>query len=128
MAEGLDLVLAMNTASAERRWEEFEACFTADLRAWSPAYELEGREAFSAAIRQQNEAFDDIRIDTRVVTEQASTVVTEWDWSVPHPSGQGRVVLRGASIHEFREGRICCIRQYWDNTGFVAALTAERGA
>lgn len=115
-----DLVQRMATAGLEGRWEDFTACVTEDVTAWSPSYDVQGRDAWVATIQAQNEPFDDIRQDLEVVAETDSVVVIEWRFSVPHPAGEGRFELRGLSVFECEGGLIARIRQYFD-TGALAA-------
>lgn len=127
MGKGFELVQRMSKASVEGQWENFAAAFTEDVRAWSPMYDLKGRDAFVATIRTQNAPFTDIETAVTLVCETNDVVVTESTWSIPHPSGVGRAVLPAMSAHWLRDGLICEIRQYWDNAGFADALAADRG-
>ncbi len=79
-------------------------------------------------IQAQNGPFDDIRQEVTLVAETQDTVVTEWTWSIPHPSGIGRIHLRGLSYVIFNgDGRMQTLRQYWDNAGIMQQFEADVG-
>ncbi|MEQ8842757.1 MAG: nuclear transport factor 2 family protein [Acidimicrobiales bacterium] len=117
-----DVLCRAADASTEKNWDEFAACYHEDVDAWAPTYTVHGRGELLRTIRQQNDPVDGIRLDMKLVVEAESTVVAEWVWSIPHPSGEGRASNHGLSYYVFDDGVIRTVRQYFDTASFLAEL------
>jgi ketosteroid isomerase-like protein len=50
--------------------------------------------------------------------------LTVADGNVVEPTGN-RITLHGVTVAEFRDGRICSLRQYWDELSVFEQLAAE---
>ena len=113
-----ETLLRAADASVRKDWDDFAACYHEEVDAWAPTYEVKGRSALVETIKQQNGA-DGIELDMVLIAETESTVVAEWTWSLPHPSGTGRAFNHGLSYYGFRDGKIAKVRQYFDTAAFL---------
>jgi ketosteroid isomerase-like protein len=127
MGRLFDIAMAAGEAGRTKDWETLAGYYAADVEAWTPTYEVTGRDALVDQGRAQNDGLDDIRQEGTLVAETGDTVVIEWTWSMPHPSGVGRATLRGMSYTVFDGDQITKVHQYWDNLGFMAQLEAPAG-
>lgn len=108
-------------ASVRKDWETFASCYDESVDAWAPTYDVRGRSALVETIRRQNE-LDGIELDMVLIAETESTVIAEWIWSLPHPSGPGRACNYGLSYYVFRDEKIVKVRQYFDTASFFKRL------
>ena len=118
-----DLLVAMNDAILEERWDDVGAILHPELTAWSPTYNLESSDAWVAALQQQNSGLEDIQTRLRFVAETDDVVVYEAEWSIPNPARSGRAVLHSISVFEFDGDKVRALRQYWDSKSFYDQLT-----
>lgn len=77
MGANAETVLRMTAASTQARWDDVASCVTENVRAWSPMYSLEGRDAWGQAVHDQNAPFDDVRVQHEVLVDDGSQVITE---------------------------------------------------
>ncbi len=113
-----ETLLRAADASVRKDWEDFAACYHEEVDAWAPTYEVKGRSALVETIKQQNGS-DGIELEMVLIAETESTVVAEWTWSLPQPSGTGRASNYGLSYYVFRDGQIAKVRQYFDTASFL---------
>jgi ketosteroid isomerase-like protein len=126
MGELFDIFQKIGSATLAQDWDALGSHFADDVEAWSPSYDLRGRDAFVEAIKAQNGLFADIRQDIKLVAETEDTVVGEWVWSIPHPSDvERRAELPGLSYYVFQGGKVVKLRQYWDVASFMAQFESE---
>jgi ketosteroid isomerase-like protein len=122
-----EIAQVADVASRSKDWDTLESLHTEDVTLWTPSYEAVGREAVMEAAKAQNGPLEDIRTESTLVAETEDTVVVEWTWSVPHPTGVGRISLRGLTYVVFDHDRIRKTRQYFDPTEFMRQLEADAG-
>jgi ketosteroid isomerase-like protein len=128
MGRLFDITQAVADAAERKDWDALASFYAENLTAWSPGYDVAGRSEMVEVIQAQNGPFEDIQQEVTLVAETEDTVVTEWVWSVPHPSNVGRVSLRGLSYFVFdRDDRMKTLRQYWDNAGLMQQFEAATG-
>jgi ketosteroid isomerase-like protein len=127
MGRLFEIVEAVGEAATTGDWDALADHYAEDVVAWSPTYDLVGRAAMVEVLQAQNGGVD-VRQELSLVAETDDTVVFQWSWSIPHPSGVGRVSLEGLSYFTFEGDRIARLRQYWDNLGIMGQLEAATGA
>lgn len=121
MGHKYELLVAMNDAILDKRWDDVKDVLHPELTAWSPTYDLQTSSAWIAALEQQNAGLEDIQLDLRLVAETDDVVVYESDWSIPKPNG-GRATIQAISVFEFEGDQVRALRQYWDGQSFYAQL------
>ena len=120
--------MAAGEAARTKDWDAWEKFHAEDITAWAPTYEVAGRAALLEEGKKQNAPLgDDIRQEAVLVAETDDTVVLEYTWSMPHPSGIGRATLKGLMYSVFRDDLIVKVVQYWDSVAFMAQLEADTG-
>jgi ketosteroid isomerase-like protein len=115
-----------------------ELC-TDDVKAWAPALSVGSLAELIAEIERRDDAFSDIELDVAPLDVSGDYACAEWSLAMTHagrlvlgdgmaiePSGV-RVALHGATVAEFREQRICSVRQYWDEFAVLEQLGALSG-
>jgi steroid delta-isomerase-like uncharacterized protein len=122
-----DITLKHAEAGRSKDWDALVEFYAEDVMCWAPSYEITGRDALVEAVKAQNEPLEDIGYESTLVTETEDTVVVEWIWSIPHPSGVGRARVQGLSCFIFDGDRIQTLRQYWDGDTFMQELAADVG-
>src|SRR5262245_14044908 len=91
MGELFDRLERAANAALQEDWDGFLEVYADDVEAWSPGYDVRGRDAWLQAIKAQNGPFE-VRQELWLIAETENTVVIEWTWSIPHPDGSGRWV------------------------------------
>ena len=128
MGRLFDITNEAADAGRRKDWDALASYYAEDVTAWAPTYEVTGRAAFIEVGKAQNDQLQDIRYEATLVVETEDTVVVEWIWSIPHPSGTGRASLKGLSYNIFDGDRMKTVHQYWDSTSFMQQLEAGVGA
>ena len=113
-------------AGIDRDREALHALLTDDVRAWSPALSTASRDELIEELDRRDEAFSGFELDVAPLDVAGDYACAEWTVEMTHsdtiqladgtsiePSGI-RVTLHGATVAEFDGGRICSLRQYWD--------------
>lgn len=118
MGSLFDTLLTAADASTRKDWETFASCYHADVDAWAPTYDVQGRDELVATIQQQN-VVDGVELDMTLIVETDDTVVAEWVWSIPNPSTGDRARNYGLSYYGFEDGQIIKVRQYFDTASFL---------
>ena len=126
MGRLFDIVEAAGEAATTGNWDALADHYTEDVVAWSPTYDLVGRAAMVEVLQAQNGGLD-VRQELYLIAETDDTVVVEWSWSIPHPSGVGRVSSGGLSYFVLEDDRIARLRQYWDNLAIMGQLETPTG-
>jgi len=99
---------------------------TEDVRAWTPALSAGSFTELAAELERRDHAFSDIDLEVAPLDVGGDYACAEWSVSMTHtgplvlaggevaePTG-ARITLNGATVAEFRDDRICSLRQYWD--------------
>ncbi len=119
------LVRALH-AGVERDERTIRELCVDDVRAWTPALSTTSSAELVAALEDRDEAFSSVELDVAPLEVGGDFACGEWTVSMTHtgplavaagaliePTGL-RVVVHGVTVAEFREDRICSLRQYWD--------------
>ena len=114
--------------------------YTDDVRAWRPAMAIASRDELLTEFDRRDDAFADIELDVAPLDVGGSYACVEWTVSMTHTGSfevaEGRVVdptntritLHGITVAEFRDDRICSLRQYWDELGVFDQLGLVGGS
>jgi ketosteroid isomerase-like protein len=127
VGQKFDLLVAMNDAVLEKRWDDVAAVLHPSLAAWAPTYDVHSSSAWLSALRQQNQGLEDVQVQLNLVVETDDVVVYESEWSIPNHVRGGRAVLRAMSVFEFDGGRVRALRQYWDGQSFYSQFSDLSG-
>ena len=130
-AATLERALRTSIDPAERALADV---YTDDVRAWTPALSTSSRAELIAAYEGRDDVFSDIALDVVPLDVGGDYACAEWTVTMTHsgplpvaaglvvePTGL-RVVLHGVTTAEFRDGRICSFRQYWDELSIFEQL------
>jgi ketosteroid isomerase-like protein len=112
----------------ERDHETISELCTEDVKVWTPVLSVSSRDDLISALERGNDAFSGADADVAPLNVSGSYACAEWSVSVTHagtlqasdgttiePTG-ARVTVHGATVAEFRDERICALRQYWDES------------
>lgn len=118
------LVRALRTVVGEA--DELDELYTEDVRTWTPAHSTASRAELAAELDRRDEAFSDVALEVVPLDVGGDQAAVEWRVTMTHsgplrvggdeivaPTGL-EVSINGVTIAEFRGGRICALRQYWD--------------
>jgi ketosteroid isomerase-like protein len=110
-----------------------ELC-TDDVTAWAPGWSSSSSAELVAELDRRDEAFSGLDLEVWPLDVGGDYACAEWCVSMTHtgplniggdttiePTGI-RVELHGVTIAEFRDDRICSIRQYWDELAVLEQL------
>ena len=110
-----------------------ELC-TEDVRAWTPAFAASGLAELLDVLDRRDEAFSDVALEVSPLDVGGAHACVEWSVAMTHtgrlvtagdvsiePTGE-RVTIHGVTVAEFRDERICSIRQYWDELSLFEQL------
>jgi ketosteroid isomerase-like protein len=99
---------------------------TDDVKVWTPARSVSSLADLTAELERREDAFSEIDLEVRPLDVGGDQAGAEWSVAMTH-SGPlvlaggdvveatgTRITLNGATVAEFRGGRICAARQYWD--------------
>ena len=108
--------------------------YTDDVRAWAPALSTASLTELAAEFNRRDDAFSDIQLEISPLDVSGDYACAEWSVSMRHdgplvlpdgtrvePTGL-RVALHGVTVAEFRDDRICALRQYWDELSLLEQL------
>jgi hypothetical protein len=102
-----------------------ELC-TDDVRAWTPALSTANLAELLDQLERRDASLAAVELDVAPLEVVGDLACAEWSVSMTHTGplaiGGGTVVeptgltiqLHGVTVAEFRDDRICSIRQYWD--------------
>ena len=108
--------------------------FTDDVVGWSPYATVSGLPAMAALAALRETAFSNVVIMLRGLDEVGNKAVAEWvieaDHTGPLVLGEDavldatgrRVTLAGATIADFRDGRIRSYRTYFDDISLIEQI------
>jgi ketosteroid isomerase-like protein len=108
--------------------------YTDDVRAWTPAHSAASAAELLAELDRTDDAFSDIELEITPLDVSGEYACVEWRVSMTHtgdlelrdaavvpPTGL-RITVNGVTIAEFRDDRICSLRQYWDELAVFEQL------
>jgi ketosteroid isomerase-like protein len=137
-ARAATLVHALHAALAGDIATVKELC-TDDVKAWAPAMSVGSLAELVAQIERRDDAFSDVELDVAPLDVGGDYACAEWSLAMTHSGrlvlGDGvaieptgvRVDLHGATVAEFRDQRICSVRQYWDEFAVLEQLGVLSG-
>ena len=108
--------------------------FTDDVVGWSPYASVSGLPAVTALAAARDTAFSNVAIVFRGLDEVGNKAFAEWlieaDHTGPLVLGEDavleatgrRVKLAGATVADFREGKIRSFRTYFDDVSLIEQL------
>ena len=111
-----------------------ETLFTDDVVGWSPYVTVSGLKAVAALAALREEAFSDVVITFRGLDEVGNKAFAEWLVEADHTGplvlsddtaleATGRhVQLAGATVADFREGKIRSFRTYFDDLALIEQI------
>jgi predicted ester cyclase len=110
--------------------------FTEDVQGWSPSLSVSSLNELQQAYEGRTDAFSDVSVVLTEVTSTPARLIAEWRLSGHHtgelildddvlPVTGKRVELAGAMFAEFRAGRICSFRNYFDDLALLEQLLIE---
>jgi ketosteroid isomerase-like protein len=121
-------------AAVDRDRSVMEACYTDDIRAWTPALSTTSRAELMDELDHRDGAFTELGLDVAPLDVGGDYAGVEWSLTMSHtgvlrlggdttiePTGL-RVTVRGVTVAEFRGDRICALRQYWDEFAVLEQL------
>jgi ketosteroid isomerase-like protein len=120
-------------ASVDGDERALDEVYTDDVHAWTPALAASSREELRAAFEHRDDAFSDVELEVTPLDVGADFACAEWSVTMTHsgkltlaggtvePTGL-RITLNGVTVAEFRDDRICSLRQYWDELSALEQL------
>jgi ketosteroid isomerase-like protein len=114
--------------------DDFSDLYTDDVTLWTPSLTAASRDELRQEFDRRDDAFSDFALDVTPLDVGGDYASAEWEVSMTHsgalavadgavvePTGL-RVTLHGVTVAEFRDGRICSLRQYWDELSLFEQL------
>jgi ketosteroid isomerase-like protein len=108
--------------------------YTEDVRAWTPALFVNSLAELQVEFERRDDAFSDVVLEVSPLDVGGPYACAEWSATMTHtgpltvaagavvePTGL-RVSLNGVTVAEFRDDRICSLRQYWDELAVFEQL------
>lgn len=133
-AERAELLTRALHASVEGDATVIPVLYTDDVKVWAPAHSSTSAAELAEEFARREEAFDDIELMVVPLDVGGEYACAEWQVSMTHtgmlslgrdvviePTGL-RITLNGVTVAEFRDDRICSLRQYWDEFAVVDQL------
>jgi ketosteroid isomerase-like protein len=124
-ARAATLVQAL-AAGVERDGPTIKALCTPDIRAWTPTLMTSSVTELLRELAQRDEAFSAFVLDAVALDVGGQYACVEWTVTMTHtgtlalpdggalePTGLD-VTVRGVTVAEYRDDRICSLRQYWN--------------
>jgi ketosteroid isomerase-like protein len=132
-----DVLLAALEAEVGGEAVDLSKLFTDDVVGWSPYAAVSGLEAMVELSALREIAFSNVVIMFRGLDEVGNRAFAEWVIEADHtgllilgddagiePTGR-RVKLAGATVADFRDGKIRSYRTYFDDLSLIEQLVGE---
>jgi ketosteroid isomerase-like protein len=117
--------------------ETLHELLTDDVRAWTPTLATSSLGELLDELDRRDGAFSEMDLEVTPLDVGGDYACAEWTVEVTHsgsiqlsaddtiePSGM-RVTLHGVTVAEFDGGRICSLRQYWDENAVLGQLPRQ---
>ena len=129
-----DVLLKALEAEVGGATVDLSALFTEDVVGWSPYASVSGLAELSVLASLREVAFSNVVIFVRGLDEVGNKAYAEWlieaDHTGPLILGEGaeveatgrRVKLPGATVADFREGKIRSYRTYFDDVSLIEQM------
>ena len=121
-------------AGVEHDTAAVAALCTDDVQVWAPAWSASSAAELVGELGRRDEAFSDVDLEVTPLDVGSDYACAEWSVSMTHtgelelaggmtvePTGL-RITLHGVTVAEFRDDRICSLRQYWDELAALEQL------
>jgi ketosteroid isomerase-like protein len=108
--------------------------YTDDVRAWTPTLSVSSLSELLVEFDRQGDAFTDAAIEIMPLDVGGDYACAEWSVTMTHsgsiemtagtvvePTGAA-ITVHGVTIAEFRDDRICSLRQHWDELELLGQL------
>jgi ketosteroid isomerase-like protein len=108
--------------------------YTDDVTAWTPAFFVDSAAELLAVVEVRDDVFSDIELTVRPLDVGGNHACAEWQATMTHTgpitlagdtvveATGHRVTVYGATFAEFRDDKICSLRQYWDELALFEQL------
>ena len=129
-----DVLARALRASVEGDVSAIADLYTDDVKAWAPARSASSAAELAQQFVARDEAFSDVEVELAPLDVGGDYACAEWHVAMTHtgvlklgndvvvePTGL-RITLNGATVAEFRDDRICSLRQYWDEFAVLEQL------
>jgi ketosteroid isomerase-like protein len=129
-----ELLVAVLRAAVDGDLSDLHDRFTDNVTAWTPALRASSRDELFEQYARRDDAMSDVELDAEPLQVGGDFACAEWTVTMTHtgalalpdgtavePTGE-RVTLHGATVAEFDDGRICALRQYWDEMSLFEQL------
>ena len=126
-------------AGVERDAVVIEDLCTEDVRAWTPTLATTSRAELLAELAGRDDTFSDLALEVAPLDVGGDVAGVEWSLAMTHtgPLQVGteetiaatgvRVTVNGVTIAEFRDDRICALRQYWNEFAVLEQIGVSTG-
>jgi hypothetical protein len=127
-------------AGIDRDRDTLREVLAPDVRAWTPTLSTESFDELIEQLEHRDQAFSEIEITSAPLDVAGDYACVEWtvemthygpltldDETVIEPTDV-RVSVHGVTVAEFREDRICSLRQYWDEFAALEQLGVSIGS
>ena len=113
---------------------DLDTMFTDDVVGWSPWVNVSGLSALAEVAAERDAAFSNVAISFRGIDEVGNKAFAEWTVEADHTGtldfgddavleATGRhIELAGATVADFREGKIRSFRTYFDDASLLEQL------
>jgi ketosteroid isomerase-like protein len=114
--------------------DAIDELYTEDVTAWSPVFGITSRTELVGELERRDEAFSDVELEVTALDVGGDYACAEWRVTMTHtgdlrlgdvdpiPATGVTVTLNGVTIAEFRGGKICSFRQYWNEVSILDQL------
>jgi hypothetical protein len=104
------------------------------VTAWGPAASASSATELAAELARRDEAFSDVVVEVTPLDVGGEHACVEWRATMTHTGpialADGaaldatglRITVNGVAVAEFHRGRICSVRQYWDQLSVLEQL------
>jgi ketosteroid isomerase-like protein len=132
-AERAAILVRAIEASLAGTSEVIAELYTDDVRGWSAGTKVSCAAELAVEFEDREAAFTDVELEVRPLDVGGNSACAEWvatatfsgplavDDDVIEPTGE-RFTLRGVTVAEFEDDRICAFRQYWDEVALLEHL------
>ena len=141
-AERAQVLESALRAGLGRNGAALAAHVTEDVRGWAPSLAVGSAAELVGALEQRDEAlsqaFSGERLDVYALDVGGDLACAEWCLRMQHTGSLAlsdgttveatdiAVTINGVTVAEFREGRICSFRHYWDELTVFEQLGLAR--
>ena len=116
---------------------DLDTMFTDDVVGWSPWVNVSGLSELAEVAAERDTAFSNVAISFRGIDEVGNKAFAEWTVEADHTGplvfgddavfeATGRhIELAGATVADFREGKIRSYRTYFDDVSLIEQIAGD---